>query len=161
MTCRSADGVAVSGGQADSDDPHDLQRFVAAQAPVYAQVRAELGNGRKQSHWMWFVFPQLRGLGRSETARRYGIGSRAEAAAYLAHPLLGTRLVECTQLMLAVDGKSALEVLGPPDDLKFRSSMTLFAALSPPASCFVAALDRYFDGVADKATLTLLADPIR
>ena len=151
----------MSAGQADTDDPHDLRRFVTAQAPVYAQVCAELGRGRKQSHWMWFVFPQLRGLGRSETARRYGIASPAEAAAYLAHPLLGARLVECTQLMLAIRDKSALEVLGAPDDLKFRSSMTLFAALSPPASCFAAALDRYFDGVADAATLMLLAEPIR
>src|SRR4029077_17617591 len=126
----------------DPADPHALQRFVAAQAQVYAQVRAELARGRKQSHWMWFVFPQLRELGRSETARRYGIASREEAAAYLAHPLLGERLVECTALMLAVEGKSAFEVLGPPDDLKFRSSMTLFAALSPPDSCFAEALDR-------------------
>jgi uncharacterized protein (DUF1810 family) len=141
----------------DPADPHELQRFVAAQAQVYAQVRAELVSGRKQSHWMWFVFPQLRELGRSSTARRYGIASREEAAAYLAHPLLGERLVECTALMLAVEGKSALEVLGPPDDLKFRSSMTLFAALSPTRSCFAAALDRYFDGAADPATLALLA----
>jgi len=143
----------------DEADPHDLQRFVAAQRPVYAQVRDELARGRKQSHWIWFVFPQLKELGRSATAQRFGIASRAEAAAYLAHPLLGARLVECTELMLAVVGKSALEVLGPPDDLKFRSSMTLFAALAPPASCFAAALDRYFDGAPDPATLTLLDRP--
>jgi len=143
------------------DDPFNLARFAEAQAGVYETALCEIRAGRKQSHWMWFVFPQLRGLGRSETARRYGIASPAEAAAYLAHPLLGARLVECTQLMLAVRDKSALEVLGAPDDLKFRSSMTLFAALSPPASCFAAALDRYFDGVADAATLMLLAEPIR
>src|SRR5450432_848167 len=109
-----------------SDDPHDLQRFVVAQAPVYAEVRAELARGRKASHWMWFVFPQLKALGRSATALHYGIGSRAEALAYLAHPLLGARLVESTELMLASSGKSAFEILGTPDDLKFRSSMTLF-----------------------------------
>jgi uncharacterized protein (DUF1810 family) len=151
----------VSEAQVDPADPHGLQRFVAAQAPVYAQVHDELARGRKLSHWMWFVFPQLRELGRSATALRYGIASRAEAAAYLAHPLLGVRLVECTELMLAVEGKSALEILGPPDDLKLRSSMTLFAALSPSRSCFAAALDRYFDGAPDPATLALLDDTIR
>jgi uncharacterized protein (DUF1810 family) len=110
---------------------------------------------------MWFVFPQLRELGRSATARRYGIASRAEAAAYLAHPLLGARLVECTALMLAVEGRSAVAILGPPDDLKFRSSMTLFAALSPSRPCFSTALDRYFDGAPDASTLALLADEQR
>jgi uncharacterized protein (DUF1810 family) len=141
----------------DPADPHDLQRFVAAQAPLYAQVRAELARGSKQSHWMWFVFPQLKELGRSATARHYGIASRAEAAAYLAHPLLGARLGECTELMLAVEGKSALAVLGPPDDLKFRSSMTLFAALAGPASVYARALERFFAGVPDARTLDLLA----
>ena len=102
-----------------TDDPHDLQRFVVAQAPVYAEVRAELARGKKASHWMWFIFPQLKALGRSAAALRYGIGSRVEALAYLAHPLLGARLVECTELILAVSGKSALEILGTPDDLKF------------------------------------------
>ena len=100
-----------------ADDPHDLERFVRAQAPVWDEVRAELASGRKRSHWMWFIFPQLRGLGRSATAERYGIASRAEANAYLAHPLLGARLVECTRLMLAAEqGKSALAILGAPDD---------------------------------------------
>jgi uncharacterized protein (DUF1810 family) len=147
----------MSEAPSDPADPHDLQRFVAAQAPVYAQVRAELARGRKQSHWMWFVFPQLKELGRSATARHYGIDSRAEAAAYLAHPLLGARLVECTKLMLAVEGKGALDVLGPPDDLKFRSSMTLFAAVAAPASVYAQALERFFAGVADARTLALLA----
>src|SRR6185436_9505729 len=124
-------------GVGGAGDPHDLQRFVAAQAPVYSQVRAELAAGRKRSHWMWFVFPQMRGLGASAMAHRYGIASRAEAEAYLRHPLLGPRLVECTSLMLGVaDGASANDVLGSPDDLKFRSSMTLFAALSPAGSPF-------------------------
>jgi uncharacterized protein (DUF1810 family) len=143
---------------ADSADPHDLRRFVAAQAPVYAQARDELAAGRKRSHWMWFVFPQLRGLGRSAMADRYGIASRAEAAAYLRHPLLGARLVECTSLMLGVaDGASAHDVLGSPDDVKFRSSMTLFAAVSPAGSPFAAALDRFFAGRPDPATERLLA----
>jgi uncharacterized protein (DUF1810 family) len=149
----------MSDAQRDPADLHDLQRFVAAQAPVYAQVRDELVRGTKQSHWMWFVFPQLKELGHSATARRYGIASRAEAAAYLAHPLLGARLIECTRLMLAVEGRSALDVLGPPDDLKFHSSMTLFAAVAGPASVFVQALERFFTGVADARTLALLAAP--
>jgi uncharacterized protein (DUF1810 family) len=141
----------------DLADPHDLRRFVEAQAPVYAQARDELRAGRKRSHWMWFVFPQMRGLGRSAMAHRYGIASRAEAVAYLDHPLLGARLVECTGLMLAQpQGSSALAVLGAPDDLKFRSSMTLFAAVSPAGSRFSAALDRFFGGAADPATLRLL-----
>jgi len=141
-----------------ADDPHDLERFVRAQAPVWDEVRAELASGRKRSHWMWFIFPQLRGLGRSATAERYGIASRAEANAYLAHPLLGARLVECTRLMLAAEqGKSALAILGAPDDLKFRSSMTLFAAVaSGPDAPFAAALARYFGGSGDPATLALL-----
>jgi uncharacterized protein (DUF1810 family) len=140
-----------------TDDPHDLARFVAAQAPVWVQVRAELAGGRKRSHWMWFVFPQLRGLGRSAMAVHYGIGSRAEAKAYLDHPLLGARLVDCTGLMLAADeGSSALAILGPPDDLKFRSSMTLFAAVAPAPAPYEAALARFFGGVGDQATLVLL-----
>ena len=138
-------------------DPHDLERFVAAQAAVYSQVTAELGRGQKASHWIWFVFPQLKSLGRSATARRFGIASRAEAAAYLSHPLLGARLFECTRLMLFVDGKTALEILGSPDDLKFRSSMTLFAAIAGAAPEFQLALAKYFAGQADPATLALLA----
>ena len=142
---------------ADGDDPHDLRRFVDAQAPVYAQARDELAAGRKQSHWMWFVFPQLRGLGRSAMAHRYGIASRAEAVAYLAHPLLGARLLECTGLMLAAPpGASAHAILGSPDDLKFRSSMTLFAAVAPASAPFAAALARFFEGRPDPATLSLL-----
>jgi uncharacterized protein (DUF1810 family) len=144
---------------ADSADPHGLRRFVAAQAPVYAQARDELAAGRKRSHWMWFVFPQLRGLGRSAMADRYGIASRAEAEAYLQHPLLGPRLVECTRLMLAArHDATALAILGSPDDLKFRSSMTLFAAISPAASLFALALERFFASAADAATLRLLGD---
>ena len=121
-------------------------------------MRGELASGKKRSHWMWFVFPQLRGLGRSAMAERYGIASFAEAEAYLAHALLGARLLDCTRLMLAADaGASALAILGAPDDLKFRSSMTLFAAVAEaPASPFAAALARFFAGVGDPATLAML-----
>ncbi len=151
----------MAAADVDEVDPYRLHRFVAAQDPVYARVRDELAAGRKRSHWMWFVFPQLRGLGRSATAERYGISSRSEAEAYLAHPLLGGRLRECTGLMLAAPaGASALAILGSPDDLKFRSSMTLFvavsAAVSPAGSPFAAALRRFFDGSQDAATLRLL-----
>ena len=103
-----------------SDDPFDLQRFVDAQAPVYERVRAELKNGRKQSHWMWFIFPQIAGLGHSAMARRYAISSLDEAKVYLAHPVLGPRLRECTRLVVQTDGRSAYEILGSPDDMKFR-----------------------------------------
>lgn len=137
------------------DDAFDLQRFVAAQAPVYAQVCDELAAGRKTSHWMWFVFPQLKGLGRSATAQHFGIASRAEAQAYWQHSLLGPRLKQCTELVLAVEGRSANQVFGSPDDLKFRSCMTLFAqATDEPA--FRRALDKYFGDSADEQTLRLL-----
>jgi len=126
------------------DDPHDLDRFVQAQQPVIERVRAELRAGRKASHWMWFVFPQLKGLGRSSTALHYGIASREEALAYWAHPLLGPRLRECTALMLAVPHDSALQILGAPDDLKFRSCMTLFAEVAPGEPLFAQALQRFF-----------------
>ncbi len=136
-------------------DPFDLQRFVDAQRSVYADVRAELAEGRKRSHWMWFVFPQLKGLGRSATAQHYGIASKAEAQAYWVHPLLGPRLRECTELVLEVEGRSAHEIFGAPDDLKFRSCMTLFAhATGEPL--FVRALEKYFGGRDDGQTLRLL-----
>lgn len=137
------------------DDPFDLQRFVDAQQAVYPQVRAELADGRKRSHWMWFVFPQLKGLGRSATAQHYGIASKAEAQAYWAHSVLGPRLRECTELVLATGARSAQEIFGPPDDLKFRSSMTLFAqATGEPL--FKRALQKYFGGEADPRTIELL-----
>jgi uncharacterized protein (DUF1810 family) len=134
----------------------DLERFIEAQNPVYAGVVAELSRGRKETHWMWFVFPQLRGLGYSSMASYYGIGSRSEAEAYLAHPVLGARLVECTGLVNAVAGASVEEIFGYPDDLKFRSSMTLFAAVAGAPGCFLAALGRYFGGEPDGATLKIL-----
>lgn len=137
-------------------DPFDLERFVQAQNPVYRDVQGELARGRKQSHWMWFVFPQIAGLGLSAMSQRYAIGSRAEAAAYLAHPVLGARLIECTKLVLAVQGRSINAILGAPDDAKFRSSMTLFGAVSDDP-VFDQALARYFAGERDSATLDILA----
>lgn len=139
------------------DDPFDLQRFADAQAPVFERVVAELERGCKASHWMWFVFPQLAGLGHSPMARRYAIGSLAEARAYLAHPVLGRRLRRCAALVNAVQGASALDILGAPDDLKFRSSMSLFAQAAPDDPVFQSALDKYFGGEPDPATLALLA----
>ena len=138
------------------DDPYDLQRFVDAQEPVLDRVRAELGRGRKESHWMWFVFPQIAGLGSSPTAREYAISSIEEARAYLAHPVLGPRLVECAELVAAVEGRSAAQIFGYPDDLKLRSSMTLFANAARDTPVFTEVIDRFFDGEADPRTLELL-----
>lgn len=139
-----------------STDPHDLARFVEAQAGIYAEALAELSAGRKRSHWMWFVFPQVTGLGASSMSKRYAIGSEAEATAYLDHPLLGPRLLRCVEAMLAVEDRSAHDILGSPDDMKFRSSLTLFAAVSPAGSVFHRALDRFFDGAQDEKTLAVL-----
>jgi uncharacterized protein (DUF1810 family) len=138
------------------DDAHDLQRFIDAQDPVYRQVCAELAAGAKTSHWMWFVFPQLKGLGRSAMARHFGIASRAEAEAYWTNPVLGPRLKECTELVLAVQGRTALQVFGSPDDLKFRSSMTLFSQVATGEAVFASALERYSGGDRDQRTLELL-----
>lgn len=140
-------------------DPHDLRRFVDAQAPVYAAALAELRAGRKRTHWMWFVFPQAAGLGASATAQRYAIGSRAEAVAYLAHPLLGTRLRECAAALLAVEGRGAEQIMGFPDVLKLRSSMTLFAALAEPGDPFAAVLKKYYGGERCARTLAFFAAP--
>ena len=135
----------------------DLDRFVAAQDPVYARVCAELAAGAKASHWMWFVFPQLRGLGRSATADHFGIAGRAEAEAYLRHPVLGERLRECTRLVLAVRGRNATGIFGTPDDMKFHSSMTLFAEVSDEP-LFAEALARYFGCRRDARTLQMLQE---
>ena len=137
-------------------DPHDLDRFVRAQEGHYAQALAELRAGRKRTHWMWFIFPQLDGLGFSETARWYAIRDLDEARAYLAHPLLGPRLIDCAEALLAVQGRSAREILGTPDDLKLRSCATLFAQVSPGGSIFHRLLEVFFEGVADARTLALL-----
>jgi uncharacterized protein (DUF1810 family) len=135
------------------NDPFDLQRFVDAQDPVFADVCAELRRGRKEEHWMWFVFPQLRGLGFSPMARKYGIASRAEAEAYLAHPILGPRLRKCTGLANQVEGRSIDEIFGYPDNLKFHSSMTLFAQVALDNGVFVQAIQKYFSGEYDRRTL--------
>lgn len=137
-------------------DPHDLQRFVDAQAAVYPRVLAELRAGRKRSHWMWFIFPQVEGLGHSAMAQRYAIASRSEAVAYLRHEVLGPRLRECTALVNAVQGKSITDILGRPDDLKFRSSMTLFAHVTDDNRAFVDAVRIHFAGAHDPATMAWL-----
>lgn len=142
---------------ASSDDPFDLARFVRAQEGCYGQALAELRAGHKRSHWMWFVFPQLEGLGVTPTARRYAICAIEEARAYLQHPLLGDRLRECAQVLLAVQGRSAAAIFGFPDELKLRSSMTLFAQVAEPDSVFGQVLERYYGGEPDTRTLELLS----
>ena len=138
------------------NDPHSLKRFVDAQNPVYKQVLAELRNGQKEGHWMWFIFPQLRGLGHSHMAAAFGIASRQEAEAYLEHPVLGQRLRECTHLVNLVEGRSIDQIFGHPDDLKFRSSMTLFSSIKLYNQVFTDALQKYFGGQPDRLTLERL-----
>lgn len=138
-------------------DPYDLNRFVAAQKDTYGEALAEIRAGRKGSHWMWFIFPQFKGLGSSPTSVYYAIGSREEAKAYLAHPILGARLVECAEAVLRIEGRTALEIFGSPDDAKLRSSATLFAAVSPEGSVFQRVIEKYFDGKKDVRTAQLLA----
>jgi uncharacterized protein (DUF1810 family) len=140
----------------NQSDPFELQRFVDVQDPVYEQVCSELRNGQKRTHWIWFVFPQLRGLGSSEMATAYGIASRAEAEAYWAHPILGPRLRECTWLVNQVEGRAIGLFFGYPDDMKFRSSMTLFATVAPADQVFKDALEKYFGGEPDPLTLERL-----
>ena len=137
-------------------DPYDLQRFVDAQNPVFDQVLAELRAGRKRSHWMWFIFPQIRGLGASPMANRFAISSIAEARAYLDHPVLGPRLRECTRLVTEIEGRTIAEIFGYPDDLKFRSSMTLFAHATPDNQIFTDAIAKYFPEGDDPLTLERL-----
>jgi uncharacterized protein (DUF1810 family) len=133
--------------------PFDLDRFMAAQEGVYERALGELRTGRKLTHWMWYIFPQVAGLGTSAMARKYAIGSRAEAEAYLAHPVLGPRLVACAEALLSVTGRTSHEIMGSPDDVKLRSSMTLFAALAGSNSPFRAVLDRYYAGQLDERTV--------
>ena len=137
-------------------DTHDLERFVTAQAPAYPAVLEELRAGQKRTHWMWFVFPQIAGLGHSTTARYFAIASIAEASAYLAHPTLGPRLKTCTELVLQVEGRSVEAIFGSPDNLKFHSSMTLFNQVAPDEPVFGAALQKYFGGESDRQTLDRL-----
>ena len=138
------------------DDPYDLARFVRAQERDYGQALSEIRRGQKQSHWMWYVFPQFHGLGFSPTSRRYAIKSVAEAEAYLRHPILGPRLVEIAEVAAGIEGRSAFQVFGSPDDMKLRSCATLFATVSPAGSVFERLLARYFDGEPDSETLRLL-----
>jgi uncharacterized protein (DUF1810 family) len=137
-------------------DPYHLQRFVEAQASCYAQVRSELAAGKKRTHWMWFIFPQLEGLGSSPMAQRFAISGLEEAKAYLSHPVLGDRLRDCTSLVNAVSGRSVEDIFGYPDDLKFHSSVTLFAQVDPENEVFNEALKKYFNGLPDKSTLDSL-----
>lgn len=140
-----------------SADPFNLQRFLDAQASIYDRVLAELRSGEKQTHWMWFIFPQIAGLGSSSTARFYAISSVAEADTFLRHPVLGARLKECTELVLHVSGKTAFDVFGSPDDVKFRSCMTLFDRVAPNDGLFDRVLAKYFNGERDPRTLQLLS----
>jgi uncharacterized protein (DUF1810 family) len=135
--------------------PFALDRFVSAQASVYSQALAEIRRGQKRTHWIWFIFPQIAGLGHSSTSMHYAIESLEEARAYLKHPLLGPRLIECAEAVLAVEGRTASEIFPYPDDLKLRSSMTLFAAVAGPESVFVRVLEKYFQGKHDERTLQL------
>lgn len=143
------------------EDPHDLGRFLNAQAGVYDHALAEIGRGRKTSHWMWYIFPQFEGLGFSSTSRRYSIKSVAEAEAYLDHPVLGKRLIACAEAVLGVDGRTAFEIFGSPDDMKLKSSATLFASVSPPDSVFARLLDKYYKGEQDEKTLRLIEKSLR
>ena len=138
------------------DDPFNLQRFVDAQHPVYQQVCFELRSGRKQSHWMWFIFPQLKGLGHSQLAKKFAISSRAEAQAYLEHPVLGSRLRACSTLVTLIESPTIQQIFGTPDDLKFHSSMTLFARVAADHQVFDDALNKYFAGEPDQRTLLRL-----
>jgi uncharacterized protein (DUF1810 family) len=140
----------------DLNDPYRLHRFVDAQADHYPQALSELRAGRKQTHWMWFIFPQFAGLGQSEISKFYALSSLPEARAYLAHALLGARLLECCRAVLATEGRTALEIFGTPDDLKLRSSATLFAEVTAPDSPFFQLLTKYFAGQRDERTLALI-----
>ena len=142
------------------DDTYDLNRFLSAQQGVYERALAELKGGQKRTHWIWFIFPQIDGLGYSPTAKRYSIKSVEEARQYLDHPVLGKRLLECTEAVVALKGGSVSEIFGYPDDLKFRSSMTLFEKIAGRGSVFSSALDRYCHGERDAATLRLLEKSI-
>jgi len=139
-----------------NEDPFDLDRFLQAQAEDYKTALSEIRRGRKDSHWMWYVFPQFDGLGFSATSKRYAIKSMAEAEAYLTHPILGPRLIECSEAVLEVEGRTAATIFGSPDDMKLRSCATLFAHISPAGSVFHRLLDKYFSGVGDDKTLRLI-----
>jgi len=139
-----------------ANDTFDLSRFTSAQDNIYGSVLTELRNGRKRTHWMWYIFPQVDGLGHSATSKHYAIKSLEEARQYLNHPILGPKLLECAEAVLAVEGRSASEIFGYPDDFKLRSSMTLFAYVAAPGSVFSRILDKYFNGEQDSLTLQIL-----
>lgn len=164
-TAGKTDPVSITNeGGSDAfghNDPFDLGRFESAQESVYDGALGELRIGRKRTHWMWYIFPQIDGLGQSSTSRYYAIKSIEEAQAYLEHPVLGKRLLECAEAVLAIEGRSVSEIFGYPDDLKLKSSMTLFACLSDPHGLFVQVLDKYFNGERDVRTLRLLDERIR
>jgi uncharacterized protein (DUF1810 family) len=147
--------MASTAGKTDMNDPFNLQRFVDAQSPIFDQACSELRNGAKRSHWMWFIFPQIKGLGYSQLARKFAISSREEAKAYLEHPILGPRLIECTELVNLIQDRAIEQIFGYPDDLKFRSCMTLFANAAGN-QVFVDALSKYFKGRSDPSTLERL-----
>ncbi len=146
----------IKGDSASDRGPYDLSRFVSAQEGVYERVLAELRGGLKRTHWMWYIFPQIDGLGYSPTARHYAVKSLEEARLYLSHPVLGARLVECAESVLCVHGRSASDIFGYPDDMKLQSSMTLFALVSGPRSAFERVLDKYYQGKRDAATLQIV-----
>ncbi len=142
-------------------DPYDLNRFVQAQKDDYERALSEIKSGRKRSHWMWYIFPQFDGLGFSAISKRYAIKSLAEAKAYLSHPVLGSRLTECVEAVLSIEGQSAYEIFGSPDDMKLRSCATLFAYISPTGSGFDQLLNKFFQGERDSKTLRLLNNPVQ
>ena len=148
--------VVEKKNEPDDADAYDLRRFLDAQERQYEQALAEITAGQKRSHWMWYIFPQFDGLGSSSRSRHYSIKSVAEARAYLAHPTLGARVVECAEAALGVEDRSAAAIFGPPDDMKLRSSATLFAHVSPHGSVFHRIIDKYFDGKPDAATLRVI-----
>ena len=148
--------MTVARDSGGAGDPYDLQRFVLAQSRDYDRALSEIKRGRKSSHWMWYIFPQIDGLGFSPTSRHYSIKSTEEAMAYLAHPVLGPRLKACAEAALGVEGRSAHDIFGSPDDRKLRSCATLFACVSPPESVFHRVLEKYFEGKQDRKTLGLI-----
>ena len=151
--------MAKESDTVDIDDPYELNRFISAQNGVYDRALAELRDGLKRSHWMWYIFPQIDGLGHSPTTRLYSVKSLDEARQYLSHPVLGARLVECAEAVLAVSGQSASDIFGHPDDWKLQSSMTLFELVSGPHSVFGRVLDKYYQGKRDSRTLQIVGKP--
>jgi len=151
--------MVSSEGTLSANDPHDLERFVQAQTGSYERALAELKCGQKRSHWMWYIFPQLAGLGVSPMSQRYAIQSNEEAKAYLNHPVLGPRLRECAEAILQIESRFAREILGSPDDMKLKSSATLFAQVAQPESVFQQVLEKYYQGQRDQRTLGLLGLP--